>query len=200
VRPLAAALAILFAIAGTALAEELTVAISTPEVRIDSNFTGTTITIFGVIQRDSAAVSRTTGYDVVTLASGPRESVTARRKDRILGVWANRASETLVAVPSFYSLNTSRELDAIARPALLARLELGFHHIAFAYGRRNEVNLPAAVEFRDAFIRLKSENGLYSEHIGGVAFIAATVFRSTIWIPANVPVGRYTVSVLVMRS
>ena len=29
----------------------------------------------------------------------------------------------------------------------------------------------------------------------GVVFIAGTVFRSTIWIPANVPVGRYTVSV-----
>src|SRR5258707_3708613 len=38
-------------------------------------------------------------------------------------------------------------------------------------------------------------NGLYSEHIGGVLFIGGTVFRSTIWIPANVPVGRYTVSV-----
>ena len=194
-RSLAAAVAILFLIAGAARAEELTIALSTPEVRIDSNFTGTTITIFGVIDRDVATVSRIAGYDVATLAAGPRESVIARRKDRILGVWANRESETIVAVPSFYSLNTSRELDGIAPTTLLGRLELGFRNIAFAYAGRSAVNDPEAGEFRDAFIRLKSESGLYSEHIGGVVFIAGTVFRSTIWIPANVPVGRYTVSV-----
>jgi uncharacterized protein (TIGR02186 family) len=195
VRRLGVAFAICFAIAGTAQAEELTIAISTPEVRIDSNFTGTTITIFGVIQRDAATISRTAGYDVVTLAAGPRDSVVARRKDRILGVWANRASETIVGVPSFYSLNTSRELDATAPLGVLKRLELGFHNISFAYAGRSAANDPESDEFRDAFLRLKSENGLYSEHIGGVVFIAGNVFRSTIWIPANVPVGRYTVSV-----
>jgi uncharacterized protein (TIGR02186 family) len=195
VRRLAGALALLLAAAGTASAEELTIALSTPEVRIDSNFTGTTITIFGVIERNAATVSRSAGYDVATLAAGPRESVVARRKDRILGVWANRASETIVAVPSFYSLNTSRDLDAIAPVTLLSQLELGFRNIGFAYSGRTEVNDPAAGEFRDAYVRLKSESGLYSEHIGGVLFIGGTVFRSTLRIPANVPVGRYTVSV-----
>jgi uncharacterized protein (TIGR02186 family) len=195
VRRLAAAIAILLLGADATRAEDLTIALSTPEVRIDSNFTGTTITIFGVIGRDAATVSRSAAYDVATLATGPRESVVARRKDRILGVWANRASETIVAVPSFYSLNTSRGLDGIAPVPLLSRLELGFSNIGFAYGGRTAVNDPDAGEFREAFLRLKSESGLYSEHIGGVTFIAGTVFRSAIWIPANVPVGRYTVSV-----
>jgi uncharacterized protein (TIGR02186 family) len=195
VRALAGAFALLLLAAGAARAEGLTIALSTPEVRIDSNFTGTTITIFGVIGRDAATVSRSAGYDVATLATGPRETVVARRKDRILGVWANRASETLVAVPSFYSLNTSRDLDAIAPVTLLARLGIGFRNIGFAYAGRSEVNDPAAAEFRDAYIRLKSGSGLYSEHIGGVAFIGGTVFRAAVWIPANVPVGSYTVSV-----
>src|SRR5262249_53953412 len=126
---------------------------------------------------------------------GPLESVVARRKDRILGIWANRASETIIAVPSFYSLNTSRELAGIGTPQVLTRLGLGFRNIAFTYAGSGETNDPDAGEFRDAFLRLKSETGLYSQRIGGVAFIASSVFRSTIWIPANVPVGRYTVTV-----
>jgi uncharacterized protein (TIGR02186 family) len=195
VRRLLGALVLLHLTAGAARAEDLTIALSTPEVRIDSNFTGTTITIFGVIGRNAATVSRSAGYDVATLATGPRESVVARRKDRILGVWANRASETIVSVPSFYSLNTSIDLDAIAPVSLLARLQLGFPNIGFAYSGRTEVNDPAAGEFRDAYIRLKSESGLYNQQIGGVVFIGGTVFRSTLRIPANVPVGRYTVSV-----
>ena len=186
---------ILFLLAVAAHAENLTIALSTPEVRIDSNFTGTTITIFGVIERDAATISRTAGYEVVTLALGPLESVVARRKDRILGIWANRASETIIAVPSFYSLNTSRELDKIGTPPVLSQHELGFPNIGFRYASTPDVNDPDAKEFRDAFLRLKSEAGLYSEHIGGVTFIANSVFRSTIWIPANVPVGRYTVTV-----
>jgi uncharacterized protein (TIGR02186 family) len=178
-----------------ARSEDLTIALSTPEVRIDSNFNGTTIAIFGVIGRNAATVSRSQGYDVAALATGPLESVVARRKDRILGVWANRASETIDAVPSFYSLNTSRSLAALAPPSLLARLGIGFRNIGFTYTGRSAVNDPAADEFRDAYIRLKSESGLYDEHSGGVAFIGDTIFRSAIRIPANVPVGRYTVAV-----
>ena len=68
-------------------------------------------------------------------------------------------------------------------------------NIGFTYAGRAEVNDPAASEFRDAYVRLKSESGLYSEHSGDVAFIGGTVFRSTLWIPANVPIGRYSVSV-----
>ena len=80
---------------------------------------------------------------------------------------------------------------------MLSRLQLGFRHIAFGGTAADD---PDAGEFRDAFVRLKSESGLYSEHIGGVAFIAGTVFRSTIWIPANVPVGRYTISVYLLSG
>ena len=192
---LAGAGIVLLLAATVAHGEDLTIALSQPEVRIDSNFTGTTIAIFGVIQRNAATVSRSQGYDVAVLASGPLESVVARRKDRILGVWANRAAEAIVSVPSFYSLNTSRDVDALAPPSLLAHLGIGFRYINFTYGDRDAVNDPAAAEFRDAYIRLKSQSGLYDEQQGGVTFIGDTIFRSAMRIPANVPVGRYTVGV-----
>ena len=93
-RIVAQALVLVLAGAGPAVAEKLTVALSTPEVTINSNFTGTTVTVFGVIDRDAKSVSGVGGYDIAVLLLGPRETVVARRKERILGIWANAASET----------------------------------------------------------------------------------------------------------
>ena len=182
-RVILAALLALAAV-GTAQAEKMTVAISTPEIQINSNFTGTNVTIFGVIERDAGTIARNAPYEVATLVLGPPETVVARRKDRFLGIWLNGASETIVSPPIFYSLATTPGLGApqLAAPAF-RNLELGFENIAFTS------------EFREAFLRLKGESNLYAENLGGVSFIGDSVFRATVRIPANVPVGRYRVLV-----
>jgi uncharacterized protein (TIGR02186 family) len=178
--------------AGSAGAEQLTIALSTSEVKISSNFTGTNITVFGVIQRDAATVSRTTGYQVVTLMLGPPETVVARRKDRILGIWINSASATFLQAPSFYAMNASAPIEQISSEATLRRLGLGFANVTFI--NEGAQFSPGVREFREAFLRLKQQNGLFYEE-GGIDFFGDSVFRATVRIPANVPVGRYTVLV-----
>ncbi len=179
------------AAAGAAQAEKLTVALSTPEVTINSNFTGTAVTVFGVIDRDARSVSGVGGYDIAVLLLGPRETVVARRKERILGIWANAAAETFVGAPSFYSLSTSVKAEDLATAPVLERLQLGFDNIAFRYQGRIIPNSPAASPFRDAFIRLKDRAGLYHQGVG-VSFIGTLIFRTTFYLPANIPVGSYT--------
>ena len=188
------------ALAGPAAAEHLTVALSTPEVKISSNFTGAPITLFGVIERDAQTVSRSGRYQVATLVQGPPESVVARRKDRILGVWANSASETILAAPSFYMVNTTGEIDELASKAVLERYRLGFDNAQFDYRGRPQANDPRADEFREAFLRIKQNAGLYTEQNGSVAFIGDSVFRTTVWVPANAPVGFYRVSVFLFAD
>jgi uncharacterized protein (TIGR02186 family) len=188
-----ALLALLLLLAGTsAHAEKLTVALSTPEIQINSNFTGTNVTIFGVIERDAGTVARVAPYEVAALILGPPETVVARRKDRFLGIWINGASETIVAAPTFYSLATSPGIDeASLSAAAFKNLQIGFQNVAFTYSERVAANDPAAAEFRDAFLRLKGSANLFTEQFGGVSFIGDSVFRATLRIPANVPVGRY---------
>ncbi len=187
----ALAFALVFAAAGGARAEKLTVALSTPEVTINSNFTGTAVTVFGVIDRDARSVSGVGGYDIAVLLLGPRETMVARRKERILGIWANAAAETFEAAPSFYSLSTSVNTADLATPPVLQRLQLGFDNIAFRYEGRAQANDPAVAPFRDAFIRLKDRAKLYHEQVG-VNFIGNLIFRTTFYLPANIPVGSYT--------
>jgi uncharacterized protein (TIGR02186 family) len=180
------------AVPATARAEKLTVALSTPGIQINSNFTGTNVTIFGVIERDAGTVARAAPYEVATIILGPPETVVARRKDRFLGIWVNGASETIVAAPTFYSLATSAGLAApVLSAPIFKHLQIGFENIAFTYAGRLETNDPDALEFRQAFLRLKGESNLFAENIGGVTFIGDSVFRTSVRIPANVPVGRY---------
>ena len=199
-RRLGAALAALLLVTASAAAEHLTIALSTSDIRIDSDFSGDAITIFGVIERDQATVTRAAPYDIAVLVRGPTEAVVARRKEPLLFLWVNRSSETFTAAPSFYALSSTRPLDEIATPHALRRFGLGFDNIPL------QVAEPAVSqtnpEFRDAFIRLRKETGLYSEFAGGVDFIGESelVFRTAAWIPSNAPDGRYTVEVFLFSG
>jgi len=192
IRPAALALA-LVATAGAARAEQLQVSLSTDSVKIDSNFTGATITVFGIITRDATTVSRPGGYQIAVVVRGPPETAVARRKDRFVAIWANGASETFTEVPSFYAVDTSAPLDQVAVQPLLSRYGIGFGNLAIP-AENTSYRPEATAEFRDAYLRLKSQSLLYAERIGGVSFLADSVFRSNLLIPANVPVGRYTIT------
>jgi uncharacterized protein (TIGR02186 family) len=49
--------------------------------------------------------------------------------------------------------------------------------------------------FRLAFIKIKSDHGLYREVSNGVTFLTPALFRASIPLPAEVPVGTYEVDV-----
>jgi uncharacterized protein (TIGR02186 family) len=175
--------------AAGARAERLTVAVSTPQVQITSNFSGVTVTTFGVIE-GADELSLIAGYQVAVVVIGPAQSVVERRKDRVLGIWANRATATIIAAPSFYALDTSAPLDTLAPPATLARLGLGFDNFGLTFA--DSVGATEQREFQNAFVRLHQQAGLYT--IGtGVQFIGDTIFRSNVFLPANIPDGKYTV-------
>lgn len=180
-----------------AAAQDLTIALSTQEVRITSNFTGTEVTLFGVIAGDPAPPEG--GYAVAVTLRGPSQNVAVRRKDRVVGVWINRASKTVLAMPAFYALRTSTPLSDIGDAELLRRNFLGTANLAFVYRDSLMINDPDGEEFRQAFLRLKQEGGLYSEAVD-VTFLGDQVFRTTIALPANVAVGAYRAEVRVFAD
>jgi uncharacterized protein (TIGR02186 family) len=179
-------------IASPAGAEKLTVAVSTPEVKINSNFTGAPITVFGVIEQPASRPLPAEGYKVAIVIVGPNESVVARRKDRVFGAWVNDAAKTISSAPGFYALDTNGGAVAPANPAVLERLQIGYDNIRFVYDGRPAALDPDSAEFRDAYVRLKAQAGLYAE-TSNVTFIGNLIFRSYAFLPANIPIGRYTV-------
>lgn len=184
-----------------ARAEQLIVALSAEEVRITSNFTGTSITVFGAIERDAATVSRAEFYDVVVSIKGPPETVVTRRKDRLVGIWLNSESRTFVNIPSFYAVNSSRPLSEVTTPQILKRFQIGADDLVFPVSAGDGAQSAGQDDaFRQAFVRLKQQDGLYRTEAYGVKFPGTEIFQTAVQIPANVPVGRYVVTVYLFRD
>lgn len=192
--PLAAA--VLLAFAPPAHAERLVISLSTHRVLITSNFTGVDLTLFGAIEADATTVGRAGGYTIAATITGPKEGVVTWRKQRILGVWVNTSSRTFVGVPSYLAVLTNRPVDAIATPDALRRFQLGLRQFLLPQQIEGDIaDVNPGDPFREAFVRLKAEHGLYREQPNAITFLTPSLFRTTIPLPANVPVGDYAVDV-----
>ncbi|MBV5266785.1 TIGR02186 family protein [Pinisolibacter aquiterrae] len=179
--------------AGSAGAETLVFEPSTKRVEITSNFSGTTLTVYGTVERDATTVGRGGGYDVAVMLVGPSRSVVTRRKDRLVGIWVNRDSRTYVA-PSFYAVATTKPIAEMAPVSTLKAAQVGLDALILPETVPGGVEvLAGTVAFRDAYLRLQRRDGLYREYPGGVRRLGQNLWAATLPIPAEVPVGRYKV-------
>ncbi|WP_310620972.1 TIGR02186 family protein [Flexibacterium corallicola] len=187
----------LFCAAGlgnSSLAEELISALSSNEVSITSNFTGTKILVFGEINRDATAVSRAGGYDLVVVVEGPPERVTTWRKERILGVWINSNSRVYPNVPSFYAVHSSAPLEEVSWEITLRQLRTGLSHLPVSPPGLHFASSEDRIAFEDAFIRKRVEDGLYSERSDAIEFLSPSLFATTIPLPANISTGTFSIT------
>ncbi|MGZ5907738.1 MAG: TIGR02186 family protein [Reyranella sp.] len=177
--------------------EEVVSDISTREISIQSNFTGIEILIFGSVDFSGAAGLGKDIYDVVVVLRSPDQAVVARRKERMAGIWVNGTGKIYPTVPGFYAVLSSRPLRAITSDETLKTLGIGLNNIDF--GRVTKSG-PDEETFRSTVIRLKEQQLLFQEHDDGVAFIGRSLFRASVDLPVNVPIGRYTADVYLFRD
>lgn len=159
-------------------------------IAITTGFTGTEVVLFGAVDEE--------GGDVAVVVTGPRRSITVRRKDRVAGIWINRVSVTFRNVPGFYAVATSRPLKNIVEPAVLGRHEIGVDNLVI----RPVGTLPADTihEFRQSLIRNMKKANLFQENQDQVTFLGERLFRTNLYFPANVPTGIYTIGVFLVRT
>ena len=177
--------------------EEVQADISTREVSIKADFTGIEILIFGSVDFSQAPTPEEGGYDVVVAIEGRSEPIVVRRKERVAGIWVNTKGKKFPSVPGFYAVLSSRPFGAITSDEQLKALGIGLANLDF--GRRTHGDAQEEV-YRAAVIRLKREQNLFQEHDDGVSFIGRSLFRATVDLPVNVPIGRYTSDVYLFRD
>jgi uncharacterized protein (TIGR02186 family) len=186
-----------------AVAERLVTSISRHQVLVNSSFTGTSIVLFGTVEPDSPAAARrrVAGYDIVVTVTGPRQSVVARRKERVLGIWINVAARTFVNVPSYLAVLGTKPFEAMASPETLRRQQVGLDNMVLPQQIGPDLGDVALDDpFRTNFIRLKMEHRLYLQQDNGVTLLTPAVFRAGIPLPAETPVGNYDVEVKVFSD
>lgn len=171
--------------------QPIVVEVAHPSINVDIGFAGAEILAFGLVEA---------GTDAIIVVRGETRAETVRRKERFLGVWTTGASRTFLTVPAFYALASSRPLDHLfPDDTMPGRFELG----------ADRINLtpmdivpgdPKTDAFREALLAHKRDQGLYGERASVVKFVSDRLFRATLYIPANVPLGRYTVRLYMVRN
>jgi uncharacterized protein (TIGR02186 family) len=189
----AALLALLLA-ASPAGAETLVVSISTPRVLISSNYTGSSISVFGAVERDAQTVARASHYEVVVTVRGPRQNLTVREKRRVGPIWVNRAQELFPSTPAFVAVLSSGPVATITTEPLRRRFRIGLDAIVASHSFAPRLG-PEEQAFREALLRIEKREGLYFEDPGGVTFLTPTIFQATVPVPAIAPPGPYDVEV-----
>jgi uncharacterized protein (TIGR02186 family) len=179
-----------------ARAEKLVTSLSAHRVMITSNFTGVDLTLFGTIETDASSVGRTGGYGLVVTVTGPRQPTITWRKERVMGIWVNAQSRRFVEPPSYLAVLGNRPIDDMASPDVLRRLQTGLAQVQLPQQVGGDIaDVNADDPFRAAFVRIKRAQGLYREQANAVTFLTPNLFRTSIPLPANVPIGEYEVDV-----
>ena len=176
--------------------------VSARSIAVTFGFTGTEIIVFGSVDNSRQPGDQDNYYDVVVVVEGTAETIISRRKSSVAGLWMNTAALTFDRVPGFYAIATTRPLERIAGAQILRELSFGFQHIKF---RPRVAPVPNVSDeeiatFHDAVVRLKQKEGLYVREDEDVTFIGRSLFRSSIELPANMPVGPLDTRVYLFRD
>jgi uncharacterized protein (TIGR02186 family) len=179
--------------------ERIQIGLSTDRISITSDFSGAELAIIGALENADPQLLRQGRYDVIVVLEGPPRPVVVRRKDRVLGVWINTQSETFVNVPSSYSVATTRVYQDITNADSYRQLSLGpeYIHIQPADPDQPQATID---EFRTALRERKKATGQYSENIGGVQFLSSSLFRASVSLAPNVPLGTHRARAFLFRA
>src|ERR1700712_842830 len=182
--------------ASPAEAERLIVSVSNHRVTVTPNYSGEALVLFGSGEKDASTPASRNNYDLVVTVAGPRADMVTRRKERKFGIWINTDSRQFLKVPSYLALFSNRPFDVIASPEVQRRQQLGLNNVLLTQRVGPDyADVVPNDAFRSAFVRLRSEHGLYREDTSAVTFLTPTLFRTGLPLPAEGPIGTYDAEV-----
>ncbi|WP_417579839.1 TIGR02186 family protein [Pelagibacterium sp.] len=178
-------------------AQGLVFGTSDPTISIHSNFAGETITLFGNIE-PSPDGSRPQGvFDVIFIIRGPVEDRVVRRKSRQFGIMLNADHALFSGLPSFYRLLSSRPIETILDPEVIAQRNLTVESQIAAAMEETTGNVAL---FESELVRLMGNANLFRTDGRGVSFLSPTFFSTRVVLPANVPNGIFLAQALVVQN
>jgi uncharacterized protein (TIGR02186 family) len=163
--------------------------ISARKVEIRYSFTGAQLLLFGAILYPGGRAPPRAA-DIVVVLRGPVQPILVREKQRILHIWMNADSNRFRSAPSFYAVASSRPIAELVDDRTASIYEMGLHNLQLSPG--GGAFPEKERRFEAGLLDLRKRHGLYSENPKGVEISGGVLYRATITIPSQVPVGTYT--------
>lgn len=192
-----AALLLMLAAAPAAAQPRLIADVSQSRIDIEYSFAGAELLIFGAIQYPGGRTPAK-APDIVIIVRGPPQPITVRRKEKMLGIWMNVDAVRFETAPAFYAVATSAPSTHLTDERTASIYELGLDHLQLSPASGNP---PEEIRvFEEGLLDLRKRGGLYTEVAGGVDLIEKVLYRARVAIPSDVPVGRYTAEIYLVRE
>lgn len=172
--------------------DEIVAALDDHVVAIDTSFSGSKVLLFGATEGEG---------DVIVIVRGPSQDEVVRKKDRIMGVWANNDEVVFSGTPVFYNIATSGNLKEMVPATTRQRLELGPDYLnTYLSSQSKGISDLKKEEFWNALLRSKKRDGLYASEATQVKFLGKRLFRADFFFPPNIPIGTYLVYVYLVKD
>ena len=164
--------------------------LSQDEIKIETNFDGKEIIIFGLLEND---------HDTILAIRGPNKKLKIQKKDRYFGVWFNSKRITYSNVPNIFFLASTNKIDNILPESKLIQENLSFDGIL----RNKNYNQNFAFEndqdiWIQNFIRIKKEKLFFNQF--EMKIFKDKLFQTSVYFPATTSPGAYKVSVYHVRN
>lgn len=175
----------LLCVAVSAEAKPIVADLSSHEINIDTEFTGTDILLYG---------ARNDIGDIAVVVRGPKKHYVVRKKERVAGVWVNSAQEEFRAIDSFYAIASSKPLNELQNQPFMKSLGIGSANPDLMLLNKKENRFYQALEKR------MQDIGLYAKEQAEVRFWGDTLFRTVLEFPENLPRGWYSAEVYLFND
>ena len=159
--------------------------ISDDNIKIETNFIGKEVIIFGILNDDQ---------DTILTIKGPERNAVIQKKERILGFWFNTKQITYNQIPSIFFIASSNNIEDILPASTIIKEELSFNYLLEnKTSQRNFISDVSLNTWIDNFVRIKKSKNLFKEY--NVDNIDNKLFQTRIFFPAKSIPGEYKVNV-----
>ena len=164
--------------------------ISENNIKIETNFIGKEVIIFGILNNDQ---------ETILTIKGPEKNAVIQKKERILGFWFNTKQITYNQIPSIFFIASSNEIEDILPTSTIIKEELSFNYLLEnKTSQRNFISDISLNTWKDNFVRIKKNKNLFKEY--DIEKIDNKLFQTRIFFPAKSIPGEYKVNVYQIKN
>ena len=155
--------------------------ISENNIKIETNFIGKEVIIFGILNNDQ---------ETILTIKGPEKNAVIQKKERILGFWFNTKQITYNQIPSIFFIASSNKIEDILPTSTIIKEELSFNYLLEnKISQRNFISDISLDTWKDNFVRIKKNKNLFKEY--KIENIDNKLFQTRIFFPAKSIPGEY---------
>ena len=164
--------------------------ISENNIKIETNFIGKEVIIFGILNDDQ---------ETIMTIKGPEKNALIQKKERILGFWFNTKKIIYNQIPSIFFIASSNEIEDILPTSTIIKEELSFDYLLEnKTSQRNFISDISLDTWKSNFVRIKKNKNLFKEY--EIENIDNKLFQTRIFFPAKSIPGEYKVNVYQIKD